>query len=184
MVIQALSQQHFIARPIFASNEAALASDNEYCVGDAFLSSITFMGCSPYIEFEPPAELQKNDAADFCFIRLSSSKQTNFMYHAGQFEKLKTVPRCQQCRKVISDWPDNAARLNRHWQLNCPHCDMALSPTDLDWRKASGLGNIFMQVMNVYLQEAVPTEAFMQQLESITQSKWFYFYTDSNIKIN
>lgn len=183
-LIQALSEQGFIGAAIFSPKAGGSASDNEYCVGDSFLSSITFMGCSPYIEFEPSAELQKNDSADFCFIRVSACKQDNAMYHAEQFEKLKTIPRCEQCRKVISSWADKVKHLNGQWQLDCPHCEAALNATTLDWRKASGVGNIFMQVMNVYLQEAIPTEVFIQQLESITQSKWTYFYTDSDIKIN
>jgi len=177
---RALAKDGFIGEAIFDSATDSVAT--EYCVGDTFLSSITFMGCSPYIEFEPPVTLQESDSADFCFIRISKTKQRNVMYHAEQLESLKTVPRCKQCRKVISNWQEQAERLNKNWQLHCPQCDSDINPDELDWRKASGLGNVFMEVMNVYLQEAIPTEAFMKQLEAVTSTKWSYFYTDKNIK--
>jgi len=157
----------------------------EYCVGESFLSSITFMGCSPYIELEPPEQLLATDTANFCFIRVSTTSQTNMAYHEEQFELLKTIPRCKHCRKIISDWPLKAQSLNttsNNNRLTCPNCDVVLTRNDLDWRKASGVGNVFVEVLNVYLQEAVPTDAFLLQLEMITSSTWQYFYTDSNIK--
>lgn len=183
LLTDALRQQQFIGAALFVDNKGQAAKDDEYCVGDAFLRAITFMGCSPCIEFEPPAGLEKNDTAAFCFIRLSACQQKNQMYHAGQFEALKTLPRCRQCRNVISNWADCVSGLNSHWQLQCPHCQADLAAESLDWRKASGSGNVFIEVLNVYLQEAVPTDAFIQQLENISQSKWGYFYTDTDLKI-
>lgn len=184
LIQQSLEKIGFASQAIFSNTGDKADFDREFCVGTEFLSSLTFMGCSPYIEFEPPADLQYNDVADFCFIRLSSNQQADVAYHAGQFEILKTAPRCKLCRKVISNWGDKAEALNHTWKLNCPHCETELLPATLDWRKASGSGSIFIEVMNIYLQEAVPTDGFMQQLESITASKWTYFYTDANIKAN
>lgn len=176
-LIKELAVLNFIGAAIFKKNDA-----NEYCVGDAFLSDITFMGCSPYIEFEPPQTLGMNDVANFCFIRLSSTRQPDVCYHQFQLTDLKTVPRCKQCRKVITDWIHQATNLENDGQVRCVSCNKLLNKADLDWRKASGTGNIFIEVLNVYLQEAVPTDAFMQQLEQLTSSSWQYFYTDSNIK--
>ena len=172
----ALRDERFIGNVIFPN------SCTEFCAGDSFLSSITFMGCSPYIEFEPPADLQPDAIAEFCFIRMSKTRLQRVMYHAYQLEKLKTIPRCQRCRKVIEDWQQQIKPFNSSKQLNCTNCKALLTADELDWRKASGIGNIFIEVMNVFLQEAVPTDAFIQQLESLTASKWNYFYTDTNIE--
>ena len=185
-LVNGLNEMNFIGKPIFDSaTNIDIVNAHEYCVGESFLSSITFMGCSPFIEIEPPEQLKSTDAANFCFIRLSTTKQSNISYHAEQLELLKTIPRCTQCRKIIADWPVKAQSLNQtanNSQLTCPNCETVLTLDDLDWRKASGVGNVFVEIMNVYLQEAVPTDSFLQQLESITSSKWQYFYTDSNIK--
>lgn len=181
-LVKGLSEMNFIGKAIF---EQSADNATEYCVGESFLSSITFMGCSPYIELEPPEQFKPTDEANFCFIRLSKTLQANISYHAEQLELLKTVPRCTQCRKVISNWSLKAQGLNaamNNWSLNCPNCEALLTQDDLDWRKASGVGNVFVEILNVYLQEAVPTDSFLHQLEVITSSKWQYFYTDSNIK--
>lgn len=167
------------------SNGSDILTSNEYCVGDAFLSSITFMGCSPYIEFEPPENLQANDTASFCFVRNSVINGSPIAYHSGELENLKTTPRCVHCRKLISNWKvavEKCSNQASSFNINCPSCETLLSINDLDWRKASGVGNVFIEVLNVYLQEGVPTDSFLQQLETITSSQWQYFYTDSNLK--
>ena len=179
-IIQALNDNQFIGNSVFS--QASGNSSEEFFVGNSFLSAITFMGCSPYIEFEAPSGLEPNDKAEFCFVRFSSSRYKSAMYHAGQFDELKTVPRCQHCRKIISDWSSQAEELNTRWQLSCSYCCKDLTPSELDWRKASGLGNFFIEVLNVYLQEGVPTEAFLNQLEESSESKWNYFYTNTNLK--
>lgn len=197
-LVEGLHDIAFIGKPVFASTidkQTENAADTlvasgagnalEYCVGESFLSSVTFMGCSPFIEFEPPEQLQPQDAANFCFIRVGTTGRANIAYHEQQFELLKSVPRCRHCRKIIPDWPSKVAGLNESSSnelLSCPNCDAVLTRTDLDWRKASGVGNVFVEILNVYLQEAVPTDSFLQQLETITSSTWQYFYTDSNIK--
>ncbi|VAW92210.1 hypothetical protein MNBD_GAMMA23-249 [hydrothermal vent metagenome] len=178
-LLNGLNNLGFIGKAVFSSS-----AEQEYCAGDSFLQSLTFMGCSPYIEFEPPTQLKPDGVAGFCFIRVLATKGNNTVYHAEQLDKLKTIPRCKHCRKVISDWVEQAVALNvaNHWKHNCPSCGDGLTHDDLDWRKASGSGNLFIEVVNVYLQEAVPTDAFLQQLETISSSPWQYFYTDSNIK--
>ena len=194
-IVQALQEMAFIGAALFpaelnrkydreklADSTDSHQSNDEYFAGDQFLSAVTFMGCSPYIEFEAPKDLQANSKADFCFVRFSKSKDVSVLYHAEQFEQLNTVPRCLSCRKIIQDWSTKVDELNSQWQLSCSHCEKDLRPSELDWRKASGQGNIFIEVMNVYLQEGIPTDAFMQQLAKCSQSTWQYFYTNANIK--
>lgn len=180
-LLNSLNNLGFIGCAVTDSNAGL-----EYCVGDTFLQLITFMGCSPYIEFEPPLDLKPDDVPGFCFVRISAATEKNTLYHAGELNKLKTVPRCQHCRKVIGNWAENVADLDgtTPWQLTCPSCETQLTQDELDWRKASGSGNIFIEVLNVYLQEAVPTDAFLQQLETVSSSPWQYFYTDLDSRIN
>ena len=183
-LVKGLSEIKFSGRSVFAAESEYIQNPLEFCVGDAFLSSVTFMGCSPYIELEPPKTLKPNEKADFCFIRVSKSKNENIIYHAEQLSELNTVPRCNQCRKVISNWNEQIQNIesSNNAQLTCSNCDAVLRLRELDWRKASGVGNIFVEVLNVYLQEGVPTDPFLQQLKEISSSEWQYFYTSSNIK--
>ena len=184
-LLMGLSEIKFIGKPVFAADLEDTQNPFEFCVGDAFLSSVTFMGCSPYIELEPPKTLKPNEKADFCFIRGSKSKNENIVYHAEQLSELNTVPRCKQCRKVISNWSEQIQFIkseSKSMKLTCLNCDAVLTFRDLDWRKASGVGNTFVEVLNVYLQEGVPTDPFLQQLKEISSSEWQYFYTSSNIK--
>ncbi len=176
-LLNGLNNLGFIGNTVFSSN-----AEQEYCAGDTFFQSVTFMGCSPYIEFEPPPQLKPDGVADFCFIRVLATKEANTSYHAQQLKNLTTLPRCEHCRKVINDWSTRVPFLDESWAFNCPSCDKVLTQADLDWRKASGSGNLFIEVVNVYLQEAVPTDVFLQQLETISSSLWQYFYTNSNIK--
>ena len=184
-LVKGLSGIKFIGQPVFSAESEDTQNSYEFCVGDAFLSSVTFMGCSPYIELEPPKTLKPNEKADFCFVRVSKSKNENIIYHAEQLAELKTVPRCMQCRKVISNWSEQIQSIesaSNSMKLTCSNCTAVLTSKDLDWRKASGVGNIFVEVLNVYLQEGVPTDPFLQQLKEISSSEWQYFYTSSNIK--
>ena len=184
-MLKGLRDIKFTGKPVFAEAPESSQIPYEFCVGDTFLSSVTFMGCSPYIELEPPKTLKPNDKADFCFIRVSKSKNENISYHAEQLTELKTAPRCKQCRKVISNWNDHIQNIDsasNNLKLTCSNCDSVLTLKDLDWRKASGVGNIFVEVLNVYLQEGVPTDPFLEQLKDISSSEWQYFYTTANIK--
>ncbi|MBN4080253.1 hypothetical protein JYT31_01175 [Beggiatoa alba] len=183
-LVKGLNDIAFIGNAILNADATQGSYVREYCVGDAFLHSITFMGCSPAIEFEPPTAIKHEDPVDFCFIRILATLQSKVLYHTGQLETLKAMPRCKKCRKVIQDWNLKTQSLNvtDNWQITCPSCATSLSKNDLDWRKASGTGNLFIEVLNVYLQEALPTDVFLQQLESVSASKWQYFYTDTDIK--
>ena len=184
-LVKGLNEIKFIGKPVFAADSEDSQNPYEFCVGEAFLSSVTFMGCSPYIELEPPKTLKPNEKANFCFIRLSKSKNENIIYHSEQLTELNTVPRCNQCRKVVSNWSEQVQSIDsssNNVQLTCSNCDVVLTLSDLDWRKASGVGNIFVEVLNVYLQEGVPTDPFLHQLKEISSSDWQYFYTSSNIK--
>lgn len=145
-------------------------SQQRYLIGERFLQLVTFLGCAPAIELEPPAQ----GDSEFCHVGISR------LYSSVQFmaDMQGGVPRCPYCRKRIDDWQS----IIRHWhenalyQAKCPTCQRQVSPSDIDWRQSAGFGRFFISIYNIYPREAIPTEALLETLKKLTQQSWDYFY--------
>lgn len=151
------------------------ASQQRYLIGDRFLQLVTFLGCAPAIELEPPT----NGDAEFCHVGISR------LYASAHFiaDSQNVMPRCPHCRKrfedwqiAIQQWQDNPA-----YQAQCPACHRNVSPTELDWRQTAGFGRFFVSIFNIYPREAIPTEALLQMLEKVTHQSWDYFYQHESL---
>ena len=151
---------------------AALPGEHpgEYFIGERFLQQITFMGCSPHIELEPPA-----DGSSFCHIRLNDALNQPVLLHGRNTQP----PRCGSCRKRLPNWKDSL----QEWvgsptqsQIECPHCGEIQSAIDLGWRQSAGSGRLFLYVEDVFPGEAVPVSGFLKALEKTTGCRWHYFY--------
>ena len=146
------------------------AAEQRYLIGERFLQLVTFLGCAPAIELEPPAQ----GGGEFCHVGISR------LYSSVQFvaDMQGVVPRCPHCRKRIDDWES----IIRHWQENaayqaqCPICQNMVSPSDIDWRQSAGFGRFFISIYNIYPREAIPTQALLDTLQKCTQQSWEYFY--------
>jgi len=161
-----LNQAGFIGKSISSINES-------YYVGDNFLQLITFLGCSPHIQIEP--EDDNNDS--YCRIVLSElNDNIDFRFLARD-----VIARCPKCRKKLDSWSD---WLNQ-WKesssavfVRCEHCDSALSLFDLNWRHNAGFASCFIDIWNIYPQEAIPTEELLSILSEATGEEWDYFFSD------
>lgn len=153
------------------TGKAWQAQADSYLCGEQFLQLITFMGCSPYLEFSPPADGRDN----FCHIvlhqyadcRIFSGRQT-------------APPRCPACRYRIVEWRQllqqvDIADEQQLW--SCPKCGDSRHPANLDWRQNAGAGKVFVEIKNIFPGEAVPVDTLLQQLGKLTaERKWRYFY--------
>ena len=142
-----------------------------YLIGERFLQLVTFLGCAPAIELEPP----RNGTSDFCHVGISD------IYSTPRFiaDSRDVLPRCPHCRKRYADWQAaiQSWRTDPDFQTICPACNQSLSPIDLDWRQSAGFGRTFVSIFNIYPREAIPTEALLSALQKATNQHWGYFYT-------
>jgi len=145
-------------------------TQRRYLIGEHFLQLVTFLGCAPAIELEPPA----NGHAEFCHVGISN------IYPVPRFmaDTQDVLPRCPYCRKRYEDWQSaiQCWHTDAAYQTQCPACHKSLSPMELDWRQSAGFGHFFISIFNIYPREAIPTEALLIALSKATDQTWDYFY--------
>ena len=149
-----------------------------YPTGDHFLQLITFLGCSPMIELEPPADREALavDSRDgrFCHVFIDSGDTLRF-----RSDSRTPTPRCTHCRAPLENWPmvlqgwqDDPA--NDRW--HCPQCGGNGRITALGFRKTAGFGRTFVEIRGIYPSEAVPGEALLNTLKTLTECAWATIY--------
>jgi len=165
--------------------EPIIGLKDSYGLGDGFLQQIIFMGCSPAIELEVPDSIDSNEL-NFSFARLLHV-QDLAPFHGYDFSALQQVPRCRQCRRSVApdrqafiDLLEASTNTNTDKQIVCRACNTAVRLAELDWRKQTAWGNIFIEIFHVYPHEAVPTDAFVQHLSDVSQTPWEFFYTQAD----
>jgi hypothetical protein len=157
---------------------ARVNKETFYPSGENFLQLISFLGCSPSIELEPPADplaLAVDSAAGrFCHVFLSSTDTLRF--RSGLHPP---APRCPQCHTPLADWP---SRLHA-WQTDpensewrCKRCLHTGDITRLGFRKSAGFGRNFVEIRGIYPSEAVPGDALLKTLQSVTRGDWSTLY--------
>ena len=141
-----------------------------YLVGPRFLQLITFLGCSPYLQLEPPAD----GSDDFCYVVIRGPYQAPRLFAAGNTRP----PRCPTCGKGLTEW----RRLEPFWvtggsvkKIDCLSCGHSASPAELDWRRKAGFGHYFIEIRGVFPEEAVPLPALLDFLRG-DGAPWRYFY--------
>ena len=102
-----------------------LGDDSFYPAGEHFLQLITFLGCSPMIELEPPSDPARlaTDSANgtFCHVFLSSSETLRF-----RSDPRTPAPRCPACRAPLADWQSRLQAWQNHPANSDWHCRAAL----------------------------------------------------------
>ena len=163
---QALFDIEFIGEPL-SSRDNKL----RFLIGEQFLNFVTFLGCSPAIEIEPPADGNE----DFCHVQISPVfAQLEFVADAAG-----KGPRCPHCRHEETNWP----ALVKNWQADnalqyqCPECQRLTDMLDLSWRKAAFAAHVFIEVYSVFPNEAVLADKVLSILEQATGVAWKYFYS-------
>jgi hypothetical protein len=143
-------------------------SESPYLCGSEFAKLVIFMGCSPHLTFEPPADGGNN----YCHVNLHNY-QLPRLFTGGQ----TAPPRCPACRHRIADWKTSINPQQPEWQ--CPKCDDESDIFHLDWKQSAGAGRFLVEICNIFPGEAVPVDSLMNDLAALTGEAWRYFYTAS-----
>lgn len=146
----------------------ALGRSDRYLIGENFLSQISFLGCSPAIEFDP-ATLGDSSALEHVTHIFVSPV---FRSPRFVFDPQSARPICTQCGTRIDEWHTQVTGA----MLRCPHCHQRAPLEAFRWRRTAGRARLFVSVLNVYPREAIPSDGFLRQLEAATGSPWNYFY--------
>jgi len=141
-----------------------------YLVGPKFLQLITFLGCSPYLQLEPPTD----GSNDFCYVQICGPFQAPRLLSAGNTRP----PRCPSCGKGLTQWQQLEAvwaKGGSEQKIVCPLCNYGTSPVDLNWRRKAGFGHYFIAISGIFPEEAVPLPALLDYLRG-NGAPWRYFY--------
>lgn len=162
----------------FIGDPATSAHGDFYPTGDRFLQLVSFLGCSPAIELDPPVDPAARDAAvlagSFCHVVLQCSDALLFRADPGT-----RPPRCPHCGQAVTDWADALQRWQADpasTQWSCAECEQAGDLTGWVFRKTAGFGKVFVEIRGIYPSEAVPGEALMNRLAAVTGGPWQYMY--------
>lgn len=141
-----------------------------YTAGPSFLQHISFLGCSPAVEFEPATP----GSEQFCHAGIWHSEHLQFRGGPQQVQV-----HCRQCRHRETDW----AAIIDGWRADpqnhrylCPECGAESHATELNWRKTGAFAHLFIELYNIYPHEAVPTDGILKRLREATGVDWKYIY--------
>jgi Zn ribbon nucleic-acid-binding protein len=149
-----------------------------YPAGAQFLQLLSFLGCSPAIELDPPADPAALAAArasgSFCHVYLSSRGRLQL-----RADPRTPAPRCPACRQPEKDWRlhINAWRENPAMTAwTCRNCGYSGRLTDLQFRKTAAFSRTWVEVRGIYPSEAVPGDALLARLRTLSGCQWQYSY--------
>jgi predicted RNA-binding Zn-ribbon protein involved in translation (DUF1610 family) len=162
-LIQTLRQIGFI------DPERVLEVDGSlrYLLGDACLSQLTFLGCSPHIELEPPAVDAEEAARRGAFCHLTVTRFDEPRWRVDPTAR----PRCPACRATVA-----SAELSIQDELTCPRCGETRVADSWNWRNLAGRSRLFLDIWGVFTSEAVPNPPLLQALAAAVEAEWKYFY--------
>jgi len=137
--------------------------------GDRLPRLLTFAGCSPHLELEPPPD----GSGDFCHVRLHGPLPLPRLVTGPA----TGAPRCPGCRSRLGDWRPLVAGFNaggRPAPWHCPECHGVYPLTALRWRHYAAWGRLLVEVHQVFAGEALPGAPMMRALEEGTGVTWSY----------
>jgi hypothetical protein len=166
---EVLAGAGFLGAPLNAGNEPV------FCMGDAFLDHIGFLGCSPVVHRGIEAEGAQGTETSPRVRLARPSQQLRFVSGVEV-----APPRCPRCRHAACEWRALVEAWERDqtdYRWRCPGCGTAARLEELDWRHRAGFGRLFLEVLGIHPFEAVPQERLLRLLGHYSKSPWGYFYT-------
>lgn len=141
--------------------------------GPRFLEHLTFLGCSPVVELDPPADDRDGHAraGRFCHIELQSVTAAPRLRVRAEHP-----PRCRQCRRPVERTRLHAAAAGG--ALICAGCGTTSRLEHLNWRQAGGYARVFLDLWGIHPAEAVPGDGLLEALRAFTDGPWGFFYTE------
>ena len=141
-----------------------------FLTGPRFLDLVSLVGCSPFLELDPPEDpaqrLEAARAGRFCHIGLVLEDSPRLRADRG------ARPRCPECRAATSA----AELLGAAGPVRCSRCGTSHPPERWNWREAGGFSSLFVEIWSIYRSEGIPLPPLLKGLEEITGGPWAYFY--------
>lgn len=155
-----------------------LAGSEFYPTGGDFLQLVTFLGCAPAIELDPPADPQTLASASasgqFCHVFLECAEQARL-----RADPRTPAPRCVQCKAPLADWPallSKAIRQPGSTGWSCRGCGASGNLEQLQFRKTAAVARCWVEIRGIYPSEAVPGDALLQCLHDLGGGDWQAIY--------
>lgn len=135
-----------------------------FLVGERFMQLVSFMGCSPFLQLEPPA-----DGSDrFCRILFDGPLPRPRVHP----DRSGRPPRCPHCRGAVSEWRE---RFKGEGEIACRHCGGVQTLDSLDWGRYAGAGRLFMEVREIYPGDGTPSDTLLACLQD-AGTGWHWFW--------
>lgn len=131
--------------------------------GPAFMSLITFLGCSPAV---PMAMAGETQTANQYFIEVAASSDSIIAICGTP----RQTPRCPQCKLAVPNWNDSPETVGV--QSVCANCGFSSQLGSWDWRHRAGFGRQWINIWGVHEGEAVPGEKLLNSLQEISGFAW------------
>jgi len=149
-----------------------------YQTGEKFLQLITFLGCSPNIQLEPPVNMNELtnvcQNGKLCHVRLMcNNKDLRYRCNTG------AIPRCPHCKAIDNRWHDYLDTWSSNpemieWQ--CAECMGKSTIYALNFRKQAAFIRDCIEIRGIHPSEAIPGEILMDTLRNMTDCSWQVFY--------
>jgi len=132
----------------------------QFAPGPEFAHLVVFLGCSPLVE--PRAGETRS-------IAVGATRHAQLLRAPSM-----PAPRCPQCRAPVADWEARVGAPEREWP--CAHCDHALRVCALDWRRRAACARVFVDVVGIHAEEAVPGDGLLDALAGVGAGPWRWIY--------
>lgn len=155
-----------------------LASGEFYPTGRHFLQLITFLGCSPAIDLDPPRDPEQMESASrsgaFCHVFIDSHAQARFRH-----DPRTPAPRCPRCRERAGNWLTLVSAADGKpapVQWACTSCGYCGDFSMLQFGKNAGLASCWVEIRGIYPSEAVPGDVLWLCLRNLGGGDWRAIY--------
>ena len=138
--------------------------NNAFFTGKRYLDYITYLGCSPAIQFEPD---ETSDS--FCHVKIHHYDNAELVVSQIQAR----APHCPNCNKPVKNWAHNKTEET----IDCELCNTTSNIGEFNWRKMAGYARVFIEITDIFPKEAIPQQILLDELNQMCTTDWSYFYS-------